>query len=450
MPKKPVIISLAILIAVGAALVHFTRKHTVDEALANRAEGRSLGSNMKNSASYLMKYFLKRKEAPEQVMKFFREQESSAYNGIGECSSGQGGRLAFVGDVMWIRDNWDHFLDDSVKSYLEKMDMVFGNLETPIDTTRAVRSFFPDYFSYNSSPGLINSFMKSDGSGNIFTALSLANNHALDRGTEGFTNTKAFLSARGIAFSGDESGGVDDSAYCRLELNGITIGFYAAAWGLNDPDRNGDHYINIIPGLAPPDPGKADTGKLKAILEKMARDGIDIRILSLHWGFEYELYPDTMIMRIARGLAADGADIIIGSHPHVVQPSEVYYPGATGENAEYSQGQPSPAEGISNGGAVRKSLIIYSLGNFTTAMYTPLCRLGGIISVDLFRDSLTGRAGWCCPVTSYVYNTQDDPVSGERKLMEWNTFIEGMESKSPRRAEKIRQDVSQVMGSFTE
>ncbi len=67
-------------------------------------------------------------------------------------------KIAFVGDIMWIRNGWTDFLDDNVKNELCKYDMVFGNLETPIDESRKIPRFFPDYPSYNSSPELVRSF----------------------------------------------------------------------------------------------------------------------------------------------------------------------------------------------------------------------------------------------------------------------------------------------------
>jgi len=82
---------------------------------------------------------------------------------------------------------------------------------------------------------------------------------------------------------------------------------------------------NVIPGIAPLDTGKIDLSSLDSILRRMSGDRMDIKIVYLHWGYEHELYPDPEIIKIARELARKGADIIIGSHPHVLQPNEICF-----------------------------------------------------------------------------------------------------------------------------
>ncbi len=175
----------------------------------------------------------------------------------------------------------------------------------------------------------------------------------------------------------------------------------------------------------------------------MSRDSIDIKILSLHWGYEYELYPDPAIIKMARMLASKGADIIIGSHPHVIQPNEICLINGYHELL-------SPALEDTTGycilsdsaGIPRKSLIIYSPGNFSTAMYTSLCRLGAINSVNLFVNPVTGRIDWTVPEIRYVYNTPSDPVTHLRKLMFREEFIKELERKSPSRAAKIKNETA--------
>jgi poly-gamma-glutamate capsule biosynthesis protein CapA/YwtB (metallophosphatase superfamily) len=354
--------------------------------------------------------------------------------------------LAFVGDIMWIRNNWSGFLSKDVKSYLEGIDMVFGNLETPVDTTLPVPSFFPDYFSFNSSPDLINAFNRVDGRGNILTAVSVSNNHAFDRGSEGLARTTEFLKSRGIGFSGVSRNAEIPGDYLTFINNGIKIGFYAASWGLNNPeDQNGDLKTNVITGIAPLDPKKIDLSGLTRVLRKMAGDSIDIKILSLHWGYEYELYPDPEIIKMARILASNGADIVIGSHPHVIQPNEICL-----INGYHKLLNPALQDTsgfcimTDSAGVPRKSLIIYSPGNFSTAMYTSLCRLGAINSVNLFSNPVTGRIDWTVPEIRYIYNTPSDPVDRQRKLMFWDDFIQELERKSPSKAARIKEETAVV------
>ena len=191
-----------------------------------RAEGLSLKEAMPSSVKYIRKYFQKKHSAPDSIVSFFKIQheylefikvsddvtiDAVEYENtegelvlINEEVSDSNEivlSMAFVGDIMWMRKIKDDFPNEELRQYLSKFDMVFGNLETPIDTLQRVRSFWPDYVNYNSPPQLIRSFRRDDGS-NIFTAVSLANNHALDMGVDGLKRTMDFLKGEGIKYTG--------------------------------------------------------------------------------------------------------------------------------------------------------------------------------------------------------------------------------------------------------
>ncbi len=160
------------------------------------------------------------------------------------------------------------------------------------------------------------------------------------------------------------------------------------------------------------------------IIKQMRDDGADFIIMYLHWGYEYELYPDPEIIRLGRELAKAGADLIIGSHPHVVQPSELYLDG--------------------DGHQGRRSFIAYSLGNFTTTMYTPLCRLGAIKTFELFRDPITKRVEWKIPETVFVYNNPSGIAGINRKLVLYEEYIKNLTLKNPEKAAKIENELNVV------
>jgi poly-gamma-glutamate capsule biosynthesis protein CapA/YwtB (metallophosphatase superfamily) len=445
-PTILIIISFVILI-ISHQCKKSSDQGTREGYLQYRAEGLPLSKNILSGCKYIRKYINKRTGAPDSLVAYFKRQEEINQYLLQFNDQERMLSLAFVGDIMWIRDNWDDFLSEEVRSYLAGKDMVFGNLETPIDTKRPVPSFFPDYFSFNSSSGLISSFSRDDSPGNILTAVSVANNHALDKGIEGLERTKEFLRDKGIGYSGTESGENRPEEYFRITKNGVRVGFYAAAWGLNKPEDawKGEPVINIIPGIAPFDEKKIDLSTLQMILRRMAEDSVNVKILSLHWGYEYELFPDTGIMKIARTLARSGADIIIGSHPHVIQPYEVCFVNGYLDKicpSEENTGQYCLLS--DSAGLPRKSLIIYSTGNFTTAMYTPLCRLGAIELVDLFKNPLTGKIDWIIPEMKLIFNTPSDPDNRSRKLMLWDDFIYKLEKKSPSKAAKIRKKIAVI------
>src|SRR5206468_8391659 len=154
----------------------------------------------------------------------------------------------------------------------------------------------------------------------------------------------------------------------------------------------------------------------------MAADGAEFRIVSLHWGFEFEFYPDPGIVRLGREVIGAGADLVLGTHPHVVQPLEVCF--VNGYERRYlDAGAPPGALGERTGclirdetGVPRKGLIAYSLGNFATAMYTTHCRVGMALSLRLRRDE-SGRVDWGRPEAQLVYNVHRDAQRRRRLVL---------------------------------
>jgi hypothetical protein len=394
-----------------------------------RAEGLSLREAAPSALKYIKKYYRKSHEAPDSIIDHFIRQAAQQQNQPTEPPVGAKVlSIAFVGDIMWIRNGWDTFADKGVIDYLSQFDMVFGNLETPVDTASPVPSLLPDYVRYNSDGDLIRSFRRSNGE-NIFTALSLANNHALDLGQSGLEGTMGFLKNEGIQHSGAYLNDHGKNSYLLIGQNGVKIGFYSAGWGVNDPQalKEGTMGINIIRGIAPLVPEKIDLTEQIDAIKRMRSDSADLIIVFLHWGYEFEMYPDQAIIETGRQLAAAGADLIIGSHPHVVQPFEIFTTTPT-------IAHPKP----------RNALIAYSLGNFTTTMYTPLCRTGAILSVTICKDPLTGMVSWCCPETEHIFNTRHGIAGNKRQLMLLDDHLSELSSDSPRRARRLKTSLGQI------
>lgn len=182
----------------------------------------------------------------------------------------------------------------------------------------------------------------------------------------------------------------------------------------------------------------------------MKNDNIDIKILFLHWGYEYELYPDKKIVNIGRKLAEAGADLIIGSHPHVVQPNEIclgngYNPLPENLKEDYDSLSNYYYKFNDSLGVPRKSLIMYSLGNFTSAMYTPLCRLGLIQNVTLYKNRSTNLWDWALRESKFVYNNSVGAVGSKRKLLFYKDFIESLSMKSAEKSAKVNEELNFVL-----
>ncbi len=185
-------------------------------------------------------------------------------------------------------------------------DIVTGNLESPFATARRPDRLRPGPYRLPADPALVDRLAP-------FTALSLANNHALDAGVEGLADAERVLRAAGIA---------------PLRIRGGSC--------LADPAATpaAGEQAHLLAYNAVPDPqdrpdeaqgcGRAwlDDRALEEVAALRASSRKPIIVL-VHWGGEYEPEPDARQRAWARRLVAAGADLIVGSHPHVVQPSEM-------------------------------------------------------------------------------------------------------------------------------
>jgi poly-gamma-glutamate synthesis protein (capsule biosynthesis protein) len=272
-------------------------------------------------------------------------------------------RLVAVGDIMMhspqIPAAYDVTTDtysfDSyfayVKPYLEG-DWVVANLETPL--AGEALGGYSGYPMFN-APETLADALRDAG----FNIVSTANNHTLDRREQGVLNTLANVKERGLIPVGTYESPEAAEQIAVVEKNEITMAFLAYTYGTNGiPIPEGKPYlVNLI-----------DEAKIKEDIAR-ARELADVVTVSLHYGYEYHREPSEEQKRLSAALIAAGADIILGSHPHVVQPYEVIT--TTAED-----------------GAPRQGIVIYSLGNFIsnqgpdqgTAKYTDV---GVIFSVNV-------------------------------------------------------------------
>ncbi len=235
--------------------------------------------------------------------------------------------LGFVGDMMFDRgvsqivdekgDGNFRFLFPSTLKW-PTVDWLFGNLEGPLsDRGRDLGNLY----SFRMKPALA-PLLADLG----FDVLSVANNHAGDWGREAFVDTLRRLKENNLAPIGGGETLAEATTLLVKEQRGQKIGWLAAsdvgpAWLAADEQTSG------IVLADNPDFLKLITDSSKAV---------DWLVVSLHWGEEYQTKPTSRQQTLARALIDAGADLVIGHHPHVVQPVERY----------------------------RHGLIAYSLGNF--------------------------------------------------------------------------------------
>lgn len=260
-------------------------------------------------------------------------------------------KLVFTGDIMthptlvYAFDKEDVIA--SLKDFL-KGDIVFANLEHVVNTNKPPMP----YPHFNGSTNYLKSFTK------YFNIFSLANNHAYDQGASAAVYTIDFVGKEGVVIIG---GGTNRNSIAPLttNINGIEIFFDAYTMldnGLSHKTNDKDgktYFMNYY-------------SKKTQLIEKVTNDLKTIpietlKIASLHFGLEYTTKSEKETVEIARSLIENGIDIIIGHHPHVPRPVEIY-------------------KGTNNSG-----VIIYSLGNFIAnhkGKY-PHLDIGTIVSLEI-------------------------------------------------------------------
>ena len=187
-----------------------------------------------------------------------------------------------------------------------------------------------------------------------FQIINLANNHAFDQGLAGIDVTRKTLDNLGIAHEGTGDNLDQAGTPAVIESNGIKICFIGASFSsLNDGGKTTNPYVARI----------GDTANLQSAITS-AKSECDFVVVTMHAGTEYTRTPNKAQTTFAHTAIDDGADIVIGAHPHWVQTIEKYCPNAPaplplGEGAAM---QRAADEGSAN--CTNPKYIFYSLGNF--------------------------------------------------------------------------------------
>lgn len=277
--------------------------------------------------------------------------------------------LALGGDVMMgglfgeaVKSNGVDYPWQQIMSLTSSADLSVVNLETCVSDRGA--STKPEGFGFQSLPSTLKGFQNAG-----IDLVVGANNHIMDYGKEAFLDTMTHLDQAGIAYAGIGKNAQEARQVRVFEKNGVKVGFIA--------------YNQIIPaGSWVAQDGAAGQAvltqdRLPAVLAEItqAKQQCDYLIVSLHWGQEYVDYPSAWQTTAAKKMLDAGADMIAGSHPHVLQGIEFY------------QGKP----------------ILYSMGNFLflkrddeagkTALFELTINKDGFVSGKLHPIFISGCRG---------------------------------------------------------
>ena len=261
----------------------------------------------------------------KQDKEIFSKEKEPANNIVEEIQKEKRISLIAVGDVLIHESVYkDAYKDGTydfsnmfteIEPILKNYDLKFCNQESTIGGSILGISGYPSF----NSPDEIGDEMVRLG----FNLISLANNHVMDRGEDAVLYSNSYWKSKDVVTAGSYSNEDEMQNINIYEQNGIKYAFLAYTTSLNG--YLSKHYlVNMY-----------SDEKVKKDIEKV-RDQVDLIIVSMHWGQEYINYPNDEQTRIANYLSELGVNLVIGHHPHVVQP--VTY--------------------------INDTLIIYSLGNF--------------------------------------------------------------------------------------
>jgi poly-gamma-glutamate synthesis protein (capsule biosynthesis protein) len=213
---------------------------------------------------------------------------------------------------------------DEIGSHFFGSDIVFANLETPIDINQA-KGFVPEVMLnnmyFNGDEDLFAVF-SGNGQYKGYDVLSFANNHTLDKGKEGLLNTIKFLENKSILPVGVASS-KDQKTYQIINKNGIKVAFLAYTYSLNAIELKPDqaYMVNLLPLNLSDCP--LDQVKKEVISAK--EEGAELIVISVHAGNAYQAFPSHITVNLYERLFNEcGVDIIAGGHPHNLQPWKYY------------------------------------------------------------------------------------------------------------------------------
>ena len=226
--------------------------------------------------------------------------------------------MIFCGDVMGhlpqinaaynpANDTYDYTVCfKQIKSYIESSDIAVANLEVPL-----AGKPYTGYPHFSSPDELLDALQYAG-----YNVMLTANNHVMDKGIKGLTRTIQQIDQRQLAHAGSylNHQDRDDNYPLLIEKKGGRIALLNCTYGTN--------------GIAVPQPGIVnliDTAQIRNDIQKAKNKAVDFIVMCIHWGNEYELKANRQQQEIARFLVDEGVQLIIGSHPHVVQNAEILY-----------------------------------------------------------------------------------------------------------------------------
>lgn len=271
--------------------------------------------------------------------------------------------LTAIGDIMCHNTQYiDAYNDetgeydfsyvfDDISLYTKTADICVGNLETTFAGEDVGYSSYPTF----NTPDSLAYELKDIG----VDVLSTAGNHALDKGFNGLSRTIDVLNNADISHLGTYKSKEEQDKTLIKYVKGIKIAFVNFTYGTNGIPIPSDkpYCVNLI-----------DENLMKEQIDRAKEEEPDIIIACMHWGTEYKTTPSSTQEQLADFLFKNGVDIILGTHPHVLEPME-------------------KRTVTLDDGTTKDGFVIYSLGNFIADQNAEYTRDSIILNIDITKHA---------------------------------------------------------------
>lgn len=292
-----------------------------------------------------------------------------------------------------------------VEEYVQNATISIGNFECPMAGPEKGYSGYP---CFNTPEALATDLAELG-----VDLVSTGTNHSLDKGFDGLCSTLNYLDQAGIKHVGTSRTQEEQNTICFVNLNGIKGAVLCGTYGTNGiPLPSGKEFcVDLL-----------DKNLISSHIASAKAEGAEIIIFCMHNGIEYQTKENSNQTSWAEWLIESGVDIVLGCHPHVLQPMRMM--NVTNENGEEKTG-----------------LVIFSQGNFYSSQTKPNTRNTALFEIEIKKDGATGevsiKKATYIPLYLYDYKKDTGNIHNRYKLLDLEKIIKSYESGEDTWSEKF-------------
>lgn len=313
--------------------------------------------------------------------------------------------MAVTGDIMchntMYQDAYEastktydfSYMFEDIKYYIQTADIAVGNLETTFAGSKVGYSSYPTF----NTPEILAKNLKKVG----FDVLSTANNHCMDKGYSGLVSTINYLDEADISHTGTFATKEEQEEILIKNIKGISIAFLSYTYGTNGIPipKDKDFSVNLI-----------DKDLILKQLKLAKAQNPDLICVCMHWGTEYQTTPNTTQTGLADFLFENGADIILGNHPHVLQSME-------------------KRTITLKDGSTKDGFVIYSLGNFMADQNYKYTRDSAILKLQITKHGENGKISIDSATYTPTYIYKSTASKNKFKILDIENTIASYDAK---------------------